>query len=86
MWRDAFFVLALWSVLCGPYSRYKESSVMYHVPNMRGHLMLVHGMIDENVHFRHTGNRKYCHFLDATDVDSFSNINVIGGQLDSYAL
>ncbi len=33
---------------------YEVSSVMHHVPNMRGHLMLVHGLIDENVHFRHT--------------------------------
>jgi dipeptidyl-peptidase 4 len=33
---------------------YEESSVMFHVGNLRGKLMLVHGMIDENVHFRHT--------------------------------
>lgn len=33
---------------------YEWSSVMHHVPEMRGKLMLVHGMIDENVHFRHT--------------------------------
>ncbi|HVM09681.1 MAG TPA: DPP IV N-terminal domain-containing protein [Acidimicrobiales bacterium] len=34
---------------------YERSSVMAHVEGMRGrHLMLVHGMIDENVHFRHT--------------------------------
>jgi dipeptidyl-peptidase-4 len=33
---------------------YKVSSVMYHVKNMRGELMLSHGLIDENVHFRHT--------------------------------
>jgi dipeptidyl-peptidase-4 len=33
---------------------YRESAVLDHVPNMRGHLMLVHGLIDENVHFRHT--------------------------------
>jgi dipeptidyl-peptidase-4 len=33
---------------------YASSSVMTHVENLRGHLMLVHGMIDENVHFRHT--------------------------------
>ncbi len=33
---------------------YEESSVMHHVANIRGKLMLVHGMIDENVHFRHT--------------------------------
>jgi dipeptidyl aminopeptidase/acylaminoacyl peptidase len=31
-----------------------RSSVMAHVGNMRGRLMLVHGLIDENVHFRHT--------------------------------
>lgn len=34
---------------------YERSSVMAHVGGMgNGHLMLVHGMIDENVHFRHT--------------------------------
>ncbi len=33
---------------------YAESSVMAHAANMRGKLLLVHGLIDENVHFRHT--------------------------------
>ena len=33
---------------------YRNSSVMAHIENMTGHLMLVHGLIDENVHFRHT--------------------------------
>lgn len=33
---------------------YKVSSVMEHIEQMRGNLMLVHGLIDENVHFRHT--------------------------------
>ena len=33
---------------------YAESSVMHHVDKLTGKLMLVHGMIDENVHFRHT--------------------------------
>ena len=35
---------------------YEESSVFYHVPNLRPdqRLMLVHGLIDENVHYRHT--------------------------------
>ena len=28
--------------------------VMDHVDGMRGDLLLVHGLIDENVHFRHT--------------------------------
>ena len=27
---------------------------MQHVHNLKGRLLLVHGMIDENVHFRHT--------------------------------
>ncbi|MFN8558838.1 MAG: prolyl oligopeptidase family serine peptidase [Dehalococcoidia bacterium] len=34
---------------------YRISSVMAHVEAVRGRLLLVHGMIDENVHFRHTG-------------------------------
>eukprot|EP00978_Attheya_sp_CCMP212_P000361 scaffold732_cov48-Attheya_sp.AAC.12 len=33
---------------------YRESAVFEHVPNMRGKLMIVHGLIDENVHFRHS--------------------------------
>jgi len=33
---------------------YEISSVMHHVPAMKGQLLLVHGLIDENVHFRHT--------------------------------
>ncbi|MBA2320649.1 MAG: S9 family peptidase, partial [Deltaproteobacteria bacterium] len=33
---------------------YRVSSVMAHVPSLRGPLLLVHGMLDENVHFRHT--------------------------------
>ncbi|KAF8380041.1 hypothetical protein HHK36_027511 [Tetracentron sinense] len=33
---------------------YEYSSVMHHVQKIKGSLLLVHGMIDENVHFRHT--------------------------------
>lgn len=33
---------------------YANSSVMAHVDKMAGRLLLVHGLIDENVHFRHT--------------------------------
>ena len=33
---------------------YEVSAVMKHLDGMTGHLMLVHGLIDENVHFRHT--------------------------------
>jgi dipeptidyl-peptidase-4 len=33
---------------------YRESSVLTHAGNLRGNLLLVHGLIDENVHFRHT--------------------------------
>ncbi|XP_047340915.1 dipeptidyl aminopeptidase 4 [Impatiens glandulifera] len=33
---------------------YELSSVMSHVDEIKGDLLLVHGMIDENVHFRHT--------------------------------
>ncbi|VFQ99248.1 unnamed protein product [Cuscuta campestris] len=35
-------------------SGYLESSVMHHIDKLEGKLLLVHGMIDENVHFRHT--------------------------------
>jgi dipeptidyl-peptidase 4 len=33
---------------------YREGSVMAHVQHIRGKLLLVHGLLDENVHFRHT--------------------------------
>jgi dipeptidyl-peptidase-4 len=33
---------------------YRRSSVMAHVAALKGKLMLIHGLIDENVHFRHT--------------------------------
>ena len=33
---------------------YREASVLTHAAKMRGALLLVHGMIDENVHFRHS--------------------------------
>ncbi len=33
---------------------YRVSGVMSHVHNLRGDLLIVHGLIDENVHFRHT--------------------------------
>ncbi len=33
---------------------YQRSAVMAHVDGIQGDLMLVHGLIDENVHFRHT--------------------------------
>ncbi|HEU5098611.1 MAG TPA: S9 family peptidase [Roseiflexaceae bacterium] len=33
---------------------YVESSVLAHVDKITGKLMLIHGLIDENVHFRHT--------------------------------
>jgi len=35
-------------------SGYSEAAVFQHVHNMRGKLMIIHGLIDENVHFRHT--------------------------------
>ena len=33
---------------------YDRSGVMAHVESLRGSLLIVHGLIDENVHFRHT--------------------------------
>ncbi|HEY7350566.1 MAG TPA: DPP IV N-terminal domain-containing protein [Ktedonobacterales bacterium] len=35
-------------------SGYAESSVLNYVDQIKGKLLIVHGMIDENVHFRHT--------------------------------
>ncbi len=33
---------------------YARSSVMHHVASITGQLLIVHGLLDENVHFRHT--------------------------------
>jgi dipeptidyl-peptidase-4 len=33
---------------------YAMASVLNHVDQIAGELLLVHGMVDENVHFRHT--------------------------------
>ena len=33
---------------------YAASALMAHVSKLEGHLLLIHGLIDENVHFRHT--------------------------------
>jgi dipeptidyl-peptidase-4 len=33
---------------------YEEASVLRQVGNIRGRLLIIHGMLDENVHFRHT--------------------------------
>jgi dipeptidyl-peptidase-4 len=33
---------------------YAESSVLHHVSKIQGKLLLVHGLLDENVHFNHT--------------------------------
>ncbi len=46
---------------------YAQSSVMAHVEGMRGKLLLVHGLIDENVHFRHTA--RLINALIAADKD-----------------
>jgi dipeptidyl-peptidase-4 len=33
---------------------YRDSSVLNGAERLRGSLLLIHGMLDENVHFRHT--------------------------------
>jgi dipeptidyl-peptidase-4 len=33
---------------------YEEASVLSHAARLRGHLLIIHGLLDENVHFRHT--------------------------------
>jgi dipeptidyl-peptidase 4 len=39
---------------------YREGSATTHAAGLRGNLLIVHGMLDENVHFRHTAR-----FLEA---------------------
>jgi dipeptidyl-peptidase 4 len=33
---------------------YAQAALMTHVDNLRGRLLIVHGLVDENVHFRHS--------------------------------
>ena len=33
---------------------YRRASVLTRAADLRGHLLVIHGMLDENVHFRHT--------------------------------
>jgi dipeptidyl-peptidase-4 len=33
---------------------YHDSSVLHAVDRLKGDLLIIHGMIDENVHFRHS--------------------------------
>ena len=33
---------------------YESSSVLAHAGQIRGDILLIHGLLDENVHFRHT--------------------------------
>ena len=35
---------------------YEEASVLTHLDGLRGDLLVVHGLVDENVHFRHSAN------------------------------
>jgi dipeptidyl-peptidase 4 len=47
---------------------YREASVMTHLEGLRDrHLLLVHGLIDENVHFRHTA--RLVNALVRADID-----------------
>ncbi|MGH9269578.1 MAG: S9 family peptidase, partial [Acidimicrobiales bacterium] len=46
---------------------YQLSSVMHHADAIRGRLLIVHGLMDENVHFRHTA--RLIEALTAAGVD-----------------
>lgn len=51
---DTFYTEKYMGLLLENKQGYKLGSVMNYVEKMKGKLLLVHGMIDENVHFRHT--------------------------------
>lgn len=51
---DTFYTEKYMGLPADNRSGYESSSVMAHVGKMNGRLLLIHGMIDENVHFRHT--------------------------------
>jgi hypothetical protein len=67
---------------------YHDSSVMTHVPTMSGKLMLVHGLIDENVHFRHTARlintliqvRRLCLFVECGGLVLLICCTWVGGR------
>lgn len=51
---DTFYTEKYLGLPSGNREVYERGSVMHHIDKMAGRLLLVHGMIDENVHFRHT--------------------------------
>ncbi|KAM7468997.1 hypothetical protein LguiA_007180 [Lonicera macranthoides] len=51
---DTFYTEKYMGLPCENKSGYLYSSVMHHVAKIKGKLLLVHGLIDENVHFRHS--------------------------------
>ncbi|GFP81110.1 dipeptidyl peptidase 8 [Phtheirospermum japonicum] len=51
---DTFYTEKYMGLPCENQTAYLQSSVMHHIDSLQGKLLLVHGMIDENVHFRHT--------------------------------
>ncbi|KAI4307112.1 hypothetical protein L6164_030332 [Bauhinia variegata] len=51
---DTFYTEKYMGLQSENQSGYESGSVLQHVHGMKGRLMIVHGMIDENVHFRHT--------------------------------
>lgn len=51
---DTFYTEKYMGLPSGNRESYKIASVMHHVDKIKGKLLIVHGMIDENVHFRHT--------------------------------
>jgi dipeptidyl-peptidase-4 len=55
-WRgyDTFYTERYMGLPADNPEGYEGSSVLHHVKGMRGKLLLVHGLIDENVLFRHT--------------------------------
>ena len=45
---------------------YRESSVLSHAEKLQGALLVIHGMLDENVHFRHTARLTTARLIGAS--------------------
>jgi len=53
-WYDTAYTERYMGTDADNHTGYEEASVLNHVDRLRGDLLIVHGMVDENVHFRHT--------------------------------
>jgi dipeptidyl-peptidase-4 len=53
-WYDTAYTERYMGTDADNHEGYEEASILEHLDGLKGDLLIVHGMVDENVHFRHT--------------------------------